>query len=80
MDEEQMQMAAMDQMMGMDGGMGAEDPFAMDAPAGYTQVYVPDSGLPAVMELVSQAEMGGSAMGAAGGGAADAMMGGVPLV
>lgn len=79
MDEEQMQMAAMDQMMGM-GGMSAEDPFAMDAPAGYTQVYVPDSVLPAVMELVSQAEMGGSAMGAAGGGAADAMMGGVPLV
>lgn len=80
MDEEMMQMAAMDQMMGMGGGMGAEDPFAMEAPPGYTQVYVPDAVLPAVMELVSQAEMGGSAMGAAGVGAQEAMMGGVPLV
>lgn len=86
MDEEMMQMAAMDQMMGMGGGggmgggMGPEDPFAMEAPAGYTQVFVPDAVLPAVMELVSQAEMGGSAMGAAGMGAQEAMMGGVPLV
>jgi len=80
MDEEQMQMAAMEQMMS-GGEMGAGmDPFATEAPAGYTQVFVPDSVLPAVMELVSQAEMGGSAMGAASGSAADAMMGGVPLV
>lgn len=79
MDEEMMQMAAMDQMMGMGGGMEA-DPFEMDAPPGYTQVYVPDAVLPAVMELVSQAEMGGSAMGAASMGAQEAMMGGVPLV
>lgn len=84
MDEEQMQMAAMDQMMGMGGGgMGGgmeADPFAMDAPAGYTMVYVPDAVLPAVMELVSQADMQGSALGAAPMGAQDAMMGGVPLV
>jgi len=81
MDEEMMQMAAMDQMMGMGGGgMGAEDPFAMEAPAGYTQVFIPDAVLPAVMELVSQAEMGGSAMGAGASPPMDAMMGGVPLV
>lgn len=82
MDEQQMQMAAMDQMLGMGGGapMGAEDPFAAEAPAGYTQVFVPDAVLPAVMELVSQAEMGGSALGAASQTATDAMMGGVPLV
>lgn len=69
MDEEQMQMAAMEQMMG--GGMGGampEDPFAMEAPAGYSMVMVPDSVLPSVMELVSQAESGASAMGAAGAG------------
>lgn len=61
-----MQMAAMQEMMG--GGMGGampEDPFAMEAPAGYSMVMVPDSVLPAVMELVSQAESGASAMGAA---------------
>jgi len=78
-----MQMAAMDQMMGMGGGMGggmAEDPFAMDAPPGYTMVYVPDGVLPAVMELVSQADSQGSALGAASMGPQDAMMGGVPLV
>jgi hypothetical protein len=65
MDEEQMQMAAMESMMGggMDGGMG-NDPFAMEAPAGYSMVMVPDAVLPAVMELVSQAESGASAMGA----------------
>jgi len=67
-DEEQMQMAAMESMMG--GGMGggmAEDPFAMEAPVGYSMVMVPDAVLPAVMELVSQAESGASAMGAPGG-------------
>ena len=80
MDEQQMQIAAMEQMMGMGGGMGAEDPFAMDAPAGYTMVYVPDAVLPAVMELVSQADMGGSALGASSMGPQEAMMGGVPLV
>ena len=84
MDEQAMQMAAMDQMLGMGGapaggGMG-EDPFEMDAPAGYTVVYVPDAVLPAVMELVSQADMGGSALGASDMSAQGAMMGGVPLV
>ena len=79
MDEQQMQMAAMDEMLGMGGGAPPEDPFATDGPPGYTQVYVPDAVLPAVMELVSQAEMGGSALGAASQTATDAMMGGVPL-
>jgi hypothetical protein len=67
-DEEQMQMAAMEQMMS--GGMGggaSEDPFAMDSPPGYSMVMVPDAVLPAVMELVSQAESGGMGAGAAGG-------------
>ena len=74
----------MDQMLGMGGGApsggGMADPFQSDAPPGYTMVYVPDSVLPAVMELVSQSEMSGSALGAAGQTASDAMMGGVPLV
>ena len=75
-----MQMAAMEQMMSGGEMGGGADPFAAEAPAGYTQVFVPDSVLPAVMELVSQAEMGGSALAASGGAPADAMMGGVPLV
>jgi hypothetical protein len=61
MDEEAMQMAAMQQALG-GGGMGGApmegpaDPFGGEAPPGYTTVYVPDSVLPAVMELVGQAE------------------------
>jgi hypothetical protein len=75
MDEEMMQMMAMEEMMG--GGMGAGggmgmDPFgAGDAPAGYTMVYVPDAVLPAVMELVDSAEMGM--------GAGDPMAGGMGM-
>lgn len=63
-----MQMAAMESMMGggMDGGM-AEDPFAMEAPPGYSMVMVPDMVLPAVMELVAQAEQGGGLPGMGGG-------------
>ena len=80
MDEEMMQMAAMDQMMGMGGGGMEADPFEMEAAPRCAEGYVPDAVLPAVMEWVSQAEMGGSAMGAAGMGAQEAMMGGVPLV
>lgn len=79
MDDEQMQMAAMEQMMGgMDAG--PSDPFASEAPPGYSMVMVPDAVLPAVMELVAQAEGGGSALGAAGGGAGGAEMGGMPLM
>jgi hypothetical protein len=85
MDEQQMQMAAMEQMMSggdMGGGMGGgmEDPFAQDAPAGYTMVYVPDAVLPAVMELVSQADSSASALGASDMSPQGAMMGGMPLV
>jgi len=67
MDEEMMQMAAMEQMMGggMEGGM-ADDPFAMETPPGYSMVMVPDAVLPAVMELVSQAESSAAGAGAAG--------------
>lgn len=75
---DEMQMAAMEQMMaggGMDAGM--EDPFAAETPPGYSMVMVPDAVLPAVMELVSQAESGASAMGAA---PAAAEMGGMPLM
>ena len=64
-----MRMAAMDMMAGggMDAGMGGgmDDPFAEEAPPGYSMVMVPDAILPAVMELVSQAESGASALGAA---------------
>lgn len=61
MDEEAMQMAAMQQALGGSdmGGMpvdGPADPFGSEAPPGYTTVYVPDSVLPAVMELVGQSE------------------------
>jgi len=85
MDEQQMQMAAMEQMMG--GGMGGgpagpgpADPFASDAPPGFTMVYVPDSVLPAVMELVEQGEMGGSALGSPSMGPAGPPMGGAPFM
>ena len=74
--DEEMQMAAMEQMMGGMGG-GMEDPFATETPPGYSMVMVPDAVLPAVMELVSQAESGASAMGAAPAGAE---MGGMPLM
>lgn len=80
--DEDMQMAAMEAMMG--GGMGAGamagDPFSMDAPPGYTSVLVPDAVLPAVMELVNQAETSGSAMGASAMTPGAATMGGAPLL
>jgi hypothetical protein len=68
MDEQQMQMAAMEAMMGggMEGGM-SDDPFATEAPPGYSMVMVPDAILPAVMELVSQVEGGGGQPGMGGG-------------
>jgi hypothetical protein len=77
MDEQMMQMAAMEQMMGGGaggGGMGADDPFAQEAPAGYSMVMVPDVVLPSVMELVSQAESGGAGAPGMGGGMAPPMM------
>ena len=84
MDEQMIQAAAMDQMLGgpAAGGMGGgmADPFASDAPPGYTMVYVPDAVLPAVMELVEQADSGASALGAASMDPAGAMMGGAPLM
>lgn len=65
---DELEMAAMEQMMGVPGtapagdmGYGGEA-----APPGYTMVYVPDAVLPAVMELVAMAETGGSALGAGG--------------
>lgn len=68
MDEQMIQAAAMEQMlgdpMGAPGGDPMGDPFASDAPPGYTTVFVPDAVLPAVMELVEQAEMGAPAGGA----------------
>lgn len=80
MDEQQMQMAAMEQMMGgMGGGMPA-DPFGEEAPPGYSMVMVPDAVLPAVMELVAQAEGGGSALGMSGAAPGGAEMGGMPLM
>lgn len=75
------QQAAMDQMLG--GGMGAapmDDPFAMGAPSGYTPVMVPDAVLPAVMELVNQAEQSGSALGSSAMSPGEATMGGAPLL
>lgn len=79
MDEEMLQMMAMEEMLGagdpMMGGMGGEG----DAPPGYTMVYVPDAVLPAVMELVDAAE-GGGAMAAGGmgmGAPVDPMGGGM---
>ena len=83
MDEQMIQAAAMEQMLGGGdpmGGGGPVDPFASDAPPGYTMVYVPDAVLPAVMELVEQADSGASALGAASMDPAGAMMGGAPLV
>jgi hypothetical protein len=75
-DEQMLQMAAMEQMMGGagGGGMGAEDPFAQEAPPGYSMVMVPDVVLPSVMELVSQAESGGAGAPGMGGGMAPPMM------
>jgi hypothetical protein len=71
MDEEMMQMAALEQMMGGGGGAPAmDDPFASEAPPGYSMVMVPDAVLPAVMELVAQAEGGAMGAGAAPGMAA----------
>ena len=71
-DEQMIQAAAMDQMLGGGGAPGGDpmggDPFATDAPPGYTMVYVPDGVLPAVMELVEQADSMGAPgmMGGAG--------------
>jgi hypothetical protein len=70
MDEQMIQAAAMEQMLGGGGGapMGGDpmgDPFASDAPPGYTMVYVPDAVLPAVMELVEQGDMGAPGMAGA---------------
>jgi hypothetical protein len=83
MDEQMIQAAAMEQMLGGGGapaGGGPADPFASDAPPGYTMVYVPDSVLPAVMELVEQGESGASGMGAPPMDPAGAMMGGPSLM
>lgn len=89
MDEQAMQAAAMEQMLGgggggmgdpMGGGMGGPaDPFASDAPPGFTMVYVPDMVLPAVMELVEQADSGAPGMGAPSMDPAGAGMGAPPL-
>lgn len=82
-----LQAAAMEQMMADPsmgaGGGGYADPFAevgSEAPPGYTMVFVPDAVLPAVMELVAQAESGGSALGASGMAPGAAMGAGAPLV
>jgi hypothetical protein len=84
MDEEMLQQAALEQMLGGGAPVGdpmgdpmAADPFG-SSPPGYTMVYVPDSILPAVMELVEGAESNASAMGA-GAPPAD-MMGAAPLM
>jgi hypothetical protein len=71
MDEQMIQALAMDEMLGegapgqspagMGGGMA--DPFASDAPPGYTMVYVPDIVLPSVMQLVEQADAGAGGFG-----------------
>lgn len=77
------QQAAMDQMLAAPPGGGADpmaDPFAMGAPAGYTPVMVPDAVLPAVMELVNQAEQSGGGLSASSMSPADATMGGMPLL
>jgi len=68
----------MDPMMGGMGG-GPVDPFASDAPPGYTMVYVPDVVLPAVMDLVEQADAGAAGLGPTSMGSAGAMMGEPPL-
>lgn len=85
MDEQMIQAMAMDEMMaagapGQTPAGGMVDPLASDAPPGYTMVYVPDVVLPAVMELVEQADSGASSLGAASMSPAGAEMGGVPLV
>lgn len=66
--DEELKLAAMEQMMGLPGTVPAGGDMGMAteaAPPGYTMVYVPDSVLPAVMELVAMSESGG-AMGAPG--------------
>jgi hypothetical protein len=80
------QAAAMDQMLGGGAPMGdpmgdpmAGDPFASDAPPGYTMVYVPDGVLPAVMELVEQADMMGAPGMAGGAGPAPAAPAAPPM-
>jgi hypothetical protein len=81
MDEQMIQAAAMDQMMGgaPAGDPMGGDPFASDAPPGYTMVYVPDAVLPSVMELVEQADsMGSPGMAGAADPMAGGMMGGAP--
>lgn len=86
MDEEMMQMMAMEQMLGA-GGDPMSDPMGGggDSPPGYTMVYVPDAVLPAVMELVDAVEGGGGAMSAGGmgmdpmAGGMDPMAGGDPM-
>jgi len=83
--DEELEMAAMEQMMGLPGTMPAGGDMGMDmgmstesAPPGYTMVFVPDAVLPAVMELVAMSEEGG-ALGAAPAG--DMGMGaGVPMM
>ena len=82
MDEQMLQALAMDEMMGGGapapaGGMG--DPFASDAPPGYTMVYVPDAVLPAVMELVESADFGAAGLGDPMAAPAGPPMGEMPL-
>lgn len=86
MDEQMIQAMAMDEMMGggmgdpTGGGMGGPaDPFASDAPPGYTMVYVPDAVLPSVMELVEQADFGAAGFGDPMADPAGAPMGEMPL-
>jgi hypothetical protein len=68
MDEQALEMAAMEQALGAAGGMDPMgDPMAMEGGSGYTPVMVPDAVLPAVMELVAQAEGGAGAPGMGGG-------------
>lgn len=75
---DELEMAAMEQMMGLPGTAPAGDMGygggGEAAPPGYTMVYVPDAVLPAVMELVAMAETDGSAMGAGGMGYGAPMM------
>jgi hypothetical protein len=71
--DEELELAAMEQMMGLPGmapaggemgidmGMGTEP-----TPPGYTMVFVPDAVLPAVMELVAMSESGGALDASAG--------------
>jgi len=83
MDEQMIQAMAMDEMMGGGPGQtpagGMADPFASDAPPGYTMVYVPDAVLPAVMELVEQADFGAAGLGDPMADPGGAPMGEMPL-